>query len=1125
MATINFSNIIYRAKNFSKSKTNQNASGTGLTKPEALVAATNNATNQINNAGWSSGASEEGNGTIGRWKGNATVTDRNNINYILMDDTWWCGLKYSGNQYGKLYQTHLKFTIPSGVAADNIKSATLKITTTSNSNISICVCGPSGNTTIADNVYYDYNADALYYGDTSYNTNNKTTINLDIKKQFKKCINNNQGVLVVTPYLTSSQTYNTDYINGLDFTLTYELDTTPCQPPTSIQDNGTNFIVPNGAIKLKWSGAQTGTNNAIAGYRIYWGTRNTFEPGDGVVGYYDFTGTNTSCSFSSATNGNMPSVRGTTYYFKICTKGSIKVDNKWYSDISTVNCSIVFNNLPNSPSINDISSGTSIKSKPSRIKSEGTTSVEFNVTPGNTNNTGQTGSVYYSLPGESEKHPFNGTINLTRPSTGDTISVYFFTYDGYEYSSNSSCSVPINTKPTVTINEGNDGINYNLNGYDFTFGAFQSSWVTITGYQGATFKNKHWEIWINDSIDQANAPTVGNKNLIDICNINFGNSFGLKYVVEDDIGEIGTSELWYPKDINNNRINFPNAPTYSFSDGVNNSNFGTNLEIDFNSTNISSSKLTLYLNYKSQIDNSWNDNNKIEIGKLNNTFGTVNCSNLIRGMQYNFKIKFLLSNTKFTDIEYNLTMRRAPDITPTNGTTLTITPFIPSTATFSFECNGITNLDQLKNKNIKFKFSTNELAPSSISYSISSSNIIRAELNYNIASSNWQTFISNQNQLNKIYNGKIQVSVEDLCNDTFTNEFDIHYDFSNSLNASNNLSGSLQIKCDNNNYISLSDNNYPLFENQILRINLSNLKSYCSETVHFVLYDHADGNRNYNITTTIQLNHSNGDTTRPIYTSGTNDYIEFTIPEILNENSEQNITYFTLDVINEASQIDKKKFINIYSSEVEQVKLCRCNTNAINFTITKIEKNDNLFKFYYTVTDFGGTGENPRVDDYKWMGVQFYYSNDGINYNNYFTLTQITNNPIEILNNTNFGEKVYFKAEIKVINDFEPVNSMTPAGIDYHIRSYENSEEFIFYNSIPNLAYGKNFFLINTTNVSNLNDDYILVVRPIDYTVEVNNNNTETHTRNKIYFGATGEESYMEITQNGLVIDGGTWNI
>jgi len=98
---------------------------------------------------------------------------------------------------------------------------------------------------------------------------------------------------------------------------------------------------------------------------------------------------------------------------------------------------------------------------------------------------------------------------------------------------------------------------------------------------------------------------------------------------------------------------------------------------------------------------------------------------------------------------------------------------------------------------------------------------------------------------------------------------------------------------------------------------------------------------------------------------------------------------------------------------------------------------------------------------------------------------------------------------------------MTPVGIDYHIRSYENSEEFIFYNSIPNLAYGKNFFLINTTDVSNLSDkNYILVIRPIDYTDE----NNHTITRNRIYFGEKNKESYMEITQNGLIIDGGTWS-
>jgi hypothetical protein len=31
-------------------------------------------------------------------------------------------------------------------------------------------------------------------------------------------------------------------------------------------------------------------------------------------------------------------------------------------------------------------------------------------------------------------------------------------------------------------------------------------------------------------------------------------------------------------------------------------------------------------------------------------------------------------------------------------------------------------------------------------------------------------------------------------------------------------------------------------------------------------------------------------------------------------------------------------------------------------------------------------------------------------------------------------------------------------------------------------------------------------------------------TRNKIYFGAKGHETSFEISQNGLIIDGGTWD-
>ena len=489
-------------------------------------------------------------------------------------------------------------------------------------------------------------------------------------------------------------------------------------------------------------------------------------------------------------------------------------------------------------------------------------------------------------------------------------------------------------------------------------------------------------------------------------------------------------------------------------------------------------------------------------------------------------MRFALSNGQYNDVEYKsgstlLAFTRAPDISPQGASSIILKPFTESSKAFQFKCGNnsgagiITNLSDLEGDPIimlRDSSSTigTQISPST-NYTISD-DVITATIGYAAEDYDWEELIDNQ--LNNIYNGKIYVEVRDKFNDSFSNSFDIVYDFSNSLEASSGLSEVLYIEAGTeNNYQLMNTNNYSVFQNQTYKIILTNLKSYCDETVTATIKDTANNQYSSTTFTLDQLNNGTYSTGNP------NDNIIFTIPKI---NTSISSTYFILTITNESGAGSKN--FNIYESE--KINLCRCNTDTIDFIITKIELNGNNLDINYNVTDFGGVGVPPAKSQYSNIQLLLYYNFDGgDNYNQ-------LNNSINIENQSGSctyalgsveltSEKIYIKPQITVINDFQTVNSYTPTGNPSHTRAYNTMSTFVFYNSVPNLAYGKNFFLINTTN-TNQHNDQIFIIRPVEYTDE----NSTTVTRNKIYFG-TGEnnssETYFEISGNDLVINGGTW--
>ena len=219
-------------------------------------------------------------------------------------------------------------------------------------------------------------------------------------------------------------------------TITYEDNITAVTKPTSISSKN-SIVTPSGTINIEWSGAKAGTNNAISGYDVYWriGAAPTTSTYTGKKSINSTsTSKSTSINLSNAT-------RGSSVYVGVITKGS---ESGYNSGMATQNVAVV-NTLPSAPTVT--------VDKTEFGKNGGTSN--FTITAGNTNNSGQTVSIWYSTSSNSTKTKLtSGSFSSTVTST---ITYYFYTYDGLEYSSATSKKIsvyPSPSAPTVTMTSG-----------------------------------------------------------------------------------------------------------------------------------------------------------------------------------------------------------------------------------------------------------------------------------------------------------------------------------------------------------------------------------------------------------------------------------------------------------------------------------------------------------------------------------------------------------------------------------------------------------------------------------------------------------------------------------------------
>lgn len=219
-------------------------------------------------------------------------------------------------------------------------------------------------------------------------------------------------------------TIGTDF-PGDNFTVYMtEEDYTPCTAPTTLTLSQ-GIQAPSGNVTLSWSGAQAGTNLTIGSYDVYRSTS--------VAGTYTLLGNTTSTSYTVAA----PSIRGSSYYYKVVTKPAQSVTG-YDSPLSSASNSLKANSLPNAPSVTP---------NKTILPSAGG-NVTFTATPG-TDPDGQTRTLYYASSTSGSKTLFTSPLTLGfSPSSPKTY--YFYTYDGLEYSSPTSVTITLNVKPVIS---------------------------------------------------------------------------------------------------------------------------------------------------------------------------------------------------------------------------------------------------------------------------------------------------------------------------------------------------------------------------------------------------------------------------------------------------------------------------------------------------------------------------------------------------------------------------------------------------------------------------------------------------------------------------------------------------
>lgn len=352
----------------------------------------------------------------------------------------------------------LQFTVPK----DNIINATLTFS------FNIVKGGASSSGTITWDIRTAGPATDTSPQGTSIESGTWSVDGITVQNQKKEfstsIISSLSGETTYYLWLTSDvlfQAYKDDgYISYYDGSISYT-NYTACGAPTSITASG--IVTPSGTFTVSWSGASSGTNNAISGYEIYWKVSpNGQEPTtENFTRRAYIPSTSTSGSISITLSS---AERGHKVVCGVVVRG--KAGQKYFSEIKTGGL-VQVNRLPKAPTI--VSTNTTV------VSASGT-EVIFNVRVGSDED-GQKCALYYATSTTGTRTKFTSPLSKILNAAA---TYYFYTYDGIEWSPYTSVSITLNTKPVINKIEANTISTYtalNSKGID----GYQKGYADIIG--------------------------------------------------------------------------------------------------------------------------------------------------------------------------------------------------------------------------------------------------------------------------------------------------------------------------------------------------------------------------------------------------------------------------------------------------------------------------------------------------------------------------------------------------------------------------------------------------------------------------------------------------------------------
>lgn len=321
------------------------------------------------------------------------------------------------------------------------------------------------------------------------------------------------------------------YLSSKTFNVTSSaLLYTDAGAPTSISVS-TSIVKPSTDFTISWSGATGGTNNSITGYNLYYTT-------DGTTPTTSSTSISISSTASSYTYTFTPgSTRGTVYTFKVLTKGS--AGSSYYSDLSG-SASTVINTLPAAPTV------AINRATVPYLNGQGASRTYTATLPDSPDvDTSQTLSLYYATSPTGTKTSFTSPLTYNvKGDAGDEVILYFWTYDGLEYSSSyTAVSAYINTLPTITsLNV--TASDYTYNNYSLTH-LLSGSVTANAGEQASSIKSYTWYYSTDGETLSTLNITSGNFSDYDMITLlGNGQNFGIGVTAKDNFNDV--SELqWF----------------------------------------------------------------------------------------------------------------------------------------------------------------------------------------------------------------------------------------------------------------------------------------------------------------------------------------------------------------------------------------------------------------------------------------------------------------------------------------------------------------------------------------------------------------------------------------------------